>query len=142
MLSPRHAYVAVVSLAVVLGSVFLPAHASAQSTSLFKVKKIYVEPMENHLDQYLSSEISRQFHGSLELVTDPGAADAILKGVNLGAQSTTKATVNLVDPSGKVVLWSGTGADRENKFLDLKHGGLQTVAAHLIKDLKKAMQPK
>jgi chemotaxis protein CheY-P-specific phosphatase CheC len=116
---------------------------SAQATiALVNVKKVYIEPMENHLDQYLSSEISRQFRGSLEIVTDASGADAILKGVNLGAQNTTKATVNLVDPSGKVVLWSGTAGDREGKFVDLKHGGLQTVAAHLIKNLKKSMQPK
>jgi hypothetical protein len=117
--------------------------ASAQTaTTLFTVKKIYVEPMENHLDQYLTSEISKQFHGSLEIVTEASKADAILKGVNLGAQNTTKATVNLVDPSGKVVLWSGTEGDRENKFLDVKHGGLQTIASHLVHSLKKAMQPK
>jgi hypothetical protein len=117
--------------------------AAAQSTiALANVKKIYIEPMENHLDQYLSSEISRQFKGSLEIITSANGADAIMKGVNLGAQNTTKATVNLVDPSGKVVLWSGTGGDREGKFGDLKHGGLQTVAAHLVKNLKKSMQPK
>lgn len=123
----------------VLAATILPAQTPA---SLFNVKKVYIEPMENHLDQYLNSEISRQFHGSLELLTSPAGADAILKGVNLGAQNTTKATVNLVDPSGKIVLWSGTAGDREGKFGDLKHGGLQTVAAHLIKNLKKSMQPK
>jgi hypothetical protein len=112
----------------------------AQAPSLANIRKVYVEPMENHLDQYITSEISRQFHGSLQIVTSAGEADAILKGVNLGAQSTNKATVNLVDPSGKVVLWSGTGGDRENKFLDVKHGGLQTVAAHLVHSLRKAMQ--
>jgi hypothetical protein len=119
-----------------------PAAPAQHVIALVNIKKIYVEPMENHLDQYLTSEISRQFHGSLELVTDVGQADAIMKGVNLGAQNTTKSTVELVDPSGKIVLWSGTGADRENKFLDLKHGGLQTVAAHLVKELRKAMQSK
>lgn len=124
-------------------SILAASHLSAQATvALVNVKKVYVEPMENHLDQYLSSEISRQFHGSLSIVTEAAGADAILKGVNLGAQNTTKATVNLVDPSGKVVLWSGTAGDREGKFGDLKHGGLQTIAAHLIKTLKKAMQPK
>ena len=117
-----------------------PAAPAQGVIALVNVKKIYVEPIENHLDQYLTSEISRQFHGSLELVTDKAQADAIMKGVNLGAQNTTKSTVDLVDPSGKIVLWSGTAADRENKFLDLKHGGLQTVAGHLIKDLRKAMQ--
>jgi hypothetical protein len=98
--------------------------------------------MDNHLDQYLTSEISRQFHGTLELVTSPATADAILKGVNLGAQTTNQATVNLVDPSGKVVLWSGTAGDRDKKFLDIKHGGLEAVASHMIHSLHKAMQAK
>ena len=72
-----------------------------QAPSLANVRKVYVEPMENHLDQYLTSEISRQFHGSLQIVTSAAEADAVLKGVNLGAQSTNKATVNLVDPNGQ-----------------------------------------
>lgn len=130
-----------------LGSLFLVvasvATVSAQSNpALFNVKKVYVEKMENNLDQYITSEISRQFRGSLEVVLDPSKADGIIKGINVGAQATTKATVQLVDPAGKVVLWSGTGGDREKLFLDLKHGGEQKVAAHLVKELKHAMQPK
>jgi hypothetical protein len=117
--------------------------AFAQSNpALFNVKKVYVEKMENNLDQYITSEISRQFHGSLAVVLDPSQADGIIKGINIGAQNTTKATVELVDLSGKVVLWSSTGNDRNKLFLDLKHSGNQKVAAHLVKDLKKAMQPK
>jgi hypothetical protein len=135
----RNAIRILVMLATVAAASVLPAQAP---TALFNVRKVYIEPMENHLDQYLNSEISRQFHGSLEILTSATGADAILKGVNLGAQNTTKATVNLVDPAGKVVLWSGTAGDREGKFGDLKHGGLQTIAAHLVKNLKKAMQPK
>jgi hypothetical protein len=114
----------------------------AQAPTLSNIRKIYVEPMENHLDQYLTSEISHQFHGSLQIVTSASEAEAVLKGVNLGAQTTDKATINLTDPAGKVVLWSGTAGDRENKFLDVKHGGLQTIAAHLIHSLRKAMQSK
>lgn len=124
--------------AVLFASIF----TLAQAPSLSNIRKIYVEPMDNHLDQYLTSEISKQFHGTLEIVTSASAAEAILKGVNLGAQTTNQATVNLVDPSGKVVLWSGTAGDRNQKFLDLKHGGLQSVAAHLIHSLHKAMQAK
>lgn len=110
--------------------------------ALFNVKKVYVEKMDNNLDQYITSEISKQFHGSLEVVLDRSKADGIIKGINVGAQNTTKATIQLVDPNGKVVLWSGTGGDREKVFLDLKHGGEQKVAAHLVKELKHAMQPK
>ena len=121
----------------------IPMLATAQSNpALFNVKKVYVEKMENNLDQYITSEISRQFHGSLAVVLDPSQADGIIKGINIGAQNTTKATVELVDPTGKVVLWSSTGSDRNKLFLDLKHSGNQKIAAHLVKDLKKSMQPK
>lgn len=131
-----------ISVAAVVLALFSGILCFAQPISLANVRKVYVEPMENHLDQYLTSEISRQFHGTLEIVTSAAQADAILKGVNVGAQTTNQVTVNLVDPSGKVVLWSGTASDRENKFLDVKHGGLQTVAGHLIHSLRKAMQSK
>ena len=127
---------------IALALIVFSSIAMAQAPALANVRKVYVEPMENHLDQYLTSEISKQFHGSLQIVTSAGEADAILKGVNVGAQSTNKATVNLTDPSGKVVLWSGTGGDRENKFLDAKHGGLEAIAGHLIHSLHKAMQSK
>ena len=119
----------------------LPGWAQA-NPALFNVRKVYVEKVENNLDQYITSEISRQFHGSLEVVLDPAKADGIIKGINVGAQNTTKATIQLVDPSGKLVLWSGTGGDRDKLFLDLKHGGQQKVAAHLVKEMHKAMQPK
>jgi hypothetical protein len=112
----------------------------AQAPTLANIRKVYVAPMENHLDQYLTSEISRQFHGSLQIVTTAAEADAVLQGVNLGAQTTNQATVNLLDPSGKVVLWSGTAGDREGKFLDVKRGGLESIAQHLIRSLRKAMQ--
>ena len=112
------------------------------SASLANIKKIYVEQMPNNLNQYLTSEISKQFHGNLTVVLEPSSADAIMKGVNIGAQNTTSATVQLVDPNGKTVLWSGTAGDRNGKFLDLKHGGEEKIAAHLVSQLRKAMQPK
>lgn len=126
---------------VLLGASALPGMAQT-NPALFNVRKVYVAKMENNLDQYITSEISRQFHGSLEVVLDPAKADGIIKGINVGAQNTTKATIQLLDPTGKVVLWSGTGGDRDKLFLDLKHGGEQKVAAHLVKEMHKAMQPK
>jgi hypothetical protein len=130
-------------LAFVALSLIVATLAVAQANpALFNVKKVYVEKMENNLDQYITSEISKQFHGSLAVVLDPKQADGIIKGINVGAQNTTKATVQLVDPTGKTVLWSSTGSDRDKMFLDLKHGGEEKIAAHLVKDLKKAMQPK
>ncbi len=121
----------------------LATAAFAQTaTTLANIRKIYVEPMPNNLNQYLTSEISKQFHGSMTIVTKEADADAIMKGINLGAQNTTLGTVQLVDKSGNTILWSGTASDRDKKFLSVKHGGEQKMAANLIGELKKAMQPK
>jgi hypothetical protein len=121
----------------------LATAAFAQTaTTLANIRQIYVEPMPNNLNQYLTSEISKQFHGSMTIVTKEADADAIMKGINLGAQNTTLGTVQLVDKSGNTILWSGTASDRDKKFLSVKHGGEQKMAANLIGELEKAMQPK
>lgn len=117
-----------------LGSTMLLAE---NSPTLANVKKVYVEKMKNNLDQYITAEISRQFHGSLTVVLAREEADAIMKGINIDVR-TSEATVQLVDPAGKLVLWSGTGNDR-NKLI-MTHEGEQGVASHLVKDLRKSMQ--
>jgi hypothetical protein len=111
------------------------------SSSLLSVRKIYVEKMDNNLDSYLTSEISKKFHGNMTIVLDRSQADAVLRQVPLGAQNTAKGTVELVDPAGKEVLWSGTAGDRNMMFLDMKHGGEQQIAEKLVSQMKKAMQP-
>ena len=107
---------------------------------LSNVRKIYIEKMPDNLDQYLASSISRKFHGAVTVVLQRNEADAIMKGVNIGAQTTTQATVQLVDKGEHQVLWSGTAGDRSWTTLEVKHGGQEKVAEHLIGDLKKAMQ--
>jgi|SRR5690242_6397981 len=129
-------------VAIVLTVVVSHLGFAQANPALFNVKKVYVEKMENNLDQYITSEISKQFRGSLQVVLEENKADAILKGVNIGAQNTTKATIQMVDPTGKVILWSGTASDRDKNFANLKHGGQEQIAENLIKGLKKAMQPK
>ena len=121
-------------------SLALGALAQGGTPRLADVRKIYVEKMENGLDQYLTSEISKKFKGNLTVVTEKDKADAILRGVNMGAQNTGEGTVQLVDPSGKVILWSGTASDRDMKFLNIRHGGQAQMADNLISQLKKAMQ--
>jgi hypothetical protein len=128
-----------------LAAIFLLSLASfavAQSKpSLLNVRKIYIDKMDDNLDHYLTSEISKKFHGNMTVVLDRSAADAVLRQVGLGAQNTAKGTIELVDPAGKEVLWSGTAGDREAKFLAMKHGGEQQIAEKLIAQMKKAMQP-
>jgi hypothetical protein len=121
---------------------FFASFAVAHSKpSLLSVRKIYVEKMDNNLDSYLISEISNEFHGNMTVVLDGGQADAILRQVPLGAQNTATRTVELVDPAGKELLWSGTSGDREAKFLAMKHGGEQPIAERPVAQMKKGMQP-
>jgi len=71
-------------------------------------------------------------------VPDRAQADAILASPDNSAQKTQSAIVDLTDVSGQVVSWSGAAGDRSAKWLELKHGGEQKVADHLIDQLKKA----
>ena len=116
--------------------------AQTAMTNLADIRKIYIEPMPNNLNQYLTSEISKQFHGSLTVVLQQSDADAIMKGVNAAAQDTTIGTVQIVDLNGKTILWSGTAKDGDKVLLNLNHRGEDKVAANLISQLKKAMQGK
>lgn len=111
-----------------------------QPIRLADVRKIYIEKMSNGLDEYLRAAISKKFHQRLTIVLEESQADAIMKSPNQAAQQTEKATVDLMDPHNKVVLWSGSAGDRSAAWLKLKHGGEQKVADHLIEDLKKAME--
>jgi len=120
-------------------SVSVAAGALAQpANSLSTVKRVYVEKMDNNLDQYLISAISKKFHGALTVVLDKGNADAILRTSENNNQGTTKGTVELVDPTGRMILWSGTAGDR-NKLIR-KHEGDERIADALMDQLKKAME--
>ena len=116
------------------------AQTTAAPVLVSNVRKIYIETMADNLDQYLGSAISTRFKGAVTVVLDRKDADAILRGVNIGAQTTTQATVQLVDPSEKQIIWSGTAGDRKKVMLGLSHGGQQKLADSLIAQLHKAMQ--
>ncbi|MGA8937556.1 MAG: hypothetical protein WB439_00170 [Acidobacteriaceae bacterium] len=121
---------------------FSGVYAVAQSAILLSnVRKVYIEKMDNGLDQYLASAISAKFHGTLTVVLNRDAADAILRGEGMTAQQTQNGTVQLVDKNGSTVLWSGSAGDKSLMTLGLKHNGEKQVADHLISELKKAMQP-
>lgn len=118
------------------------AFAQTEITNLADIQKIYIEPMPNNLNQYLTSEISKQFHGKLTVVLQKSDAEAIMKGVSASAQDTSVGTVQIVDLAGKAVLWSGTARDGDKVLFNLNHRGEEKVAANLIGQLKKAMQGK
>ena len=133
--------------------VLLTSAAFSQSPDLRSVKKVFIEKMDNNLDQYLRAEVSKQFKGKVVVVLDAKDADAILAGVSeeqkgtgakitgryLGLHDVATGTVSLLDKEGKTILWSNEAGDR-NLFLGpMARGGQRKVADRLVGKLKKAM---
>ena len=117
------------------------------------VKRVFIEKMDNNLDQYLRAEFSKQFKGAVTVVLDKDSADAILTGISneekgtgakitgryLGLHDVASGTVSLLDKEGKVILWSDEAGDRSLVFGVMKRGGERKVADRLVSKLKKAM---
>src|SRR3954453_4106838 len=127
----------------------------AQTTpSLGSVHKIFIDKMENNLDQYLRAEFMKQMKGRITVVLDKNDADAILTGVTeekkgtgaqitgryLGLHDNATGTVSLLDKEGKVILWSDEAGDRSLVFGIMKRGGERKVADRLVSKLKKAIE--
>lgn len=136
--------------------VILGASAMAQedAVTLRSVRRIYVDKMDNDLDQYIRAEIEKQFKGSIQVVLKPELADAMMAGVSehqsgaraavtgrwLGLHDTATGSVSLLDKTGTVVLWSGEAGDRSILWGAMKRGGPRKVANRLVNNLKKAIQ--
>ena len=127
--------------------------AFSQKPELRSVQKVFIEKMENNLDQYLRAEFSKQFKGKVVVVLEAKDADAILAGVGeelkgtgakitgryLGLHDVATGTVSLLDKEGKVILWSDEAGDRSLMFGAMRRGGQRKVAERLVGKLKKAM---
>lgn len=124
-----------------------------ETPTLNSVRKVFIEKMDNNLDQYLRAEFTKQFNGKVVVVLDVKEADAILAGVGeeqkgtgakitgryLGLHDVATGTVSLLDKQGKIVLWSGEAGDRNMWVGPMARGGQRKVADRLISKLKKAM---
>lgn len=124
-----------------------------QTPTLNSVHKVFIEKMDNNLDQYLRAEFTKQFKGKVVVVLDVKEADAILAGVGeeqkgtgakitgryLGLHDVATGTVSLLDREGKIVLWSGEAGDRNMWVGAMARGGQRKVADRLVSKLKKAM---
>src|SRR5688500_8680379 len=80
----RHRTLAAFSscILVLAGALAPPALAQDEAPSLRSVRRIYVDKMDNDLDQYIRAEIQKKFRGDIVVVLKPDAADAILAGVS------------------------------------------------------------
>jgi hypothetical protein len=123
------------------------------ASDLRSVRKIYVDKLDNDLDQYLRAEFFKQMKGRVSVVLEEKDADAILTGVSevekgtgakitgryLGLHDLATGTLSLVDKGRKVILWSDEAGDRSLIFGSVRRGGERKVAERLIGKLKKAM---
>ena len=147
---------AVISCVLALaGALTPPAFAQdGAAPSLRSIRRIYVDKMDNDLDQYIRAEIQKKFRGDIVVVLKPEAADAILAGVSehqsgtraavtgrwMGLHDTDTGSVSLLDKTGTTVLWSSEAGDRSLFWGSMKRGGPRKVADRLISNLKKAIE--
>jgi hypothetical protein len=155
----RHLKTGVLVLSIVTATAVTasPAFADEQqggTGSLRSIRKIYIDKMDNDLDQYLRAEIQKQFKNEITVVLKAEDADAIMAGVSehqngtraavtgrwLGLHDTASGSVSLLDKGGSTVLWSGEAGDRSVMFGAMKRGGPRKVADRLIHNLRKAME--
>jgi hypothetical protein len=123
-------------------------------SSLAQVRRIYVEKLPNDFDQYLRAEFFKQMSKRVTVVVDKAEADAIMTGVDehdrriastitgryLGLHDNTTASISVLDPSEKVVLWSNEAGDRSLMFPIMHRNGERKVASRIVTKLKKAMK--
>lgn len=134
-----------------LAAVSQPVFAQ-QSPNIHQVHKIFIEPMQNGLDQYIRAEMLKKMP-SISVVLDKADADAVLTGLNnkegqatqivgryLGVVDTDTAVATLTDRQGKTILWSDQAGDRNLFFSVMHSGGQRKVASRLVDKLKKAMR--
>jgi len=138
---------------VVLLVVSAAAAFAQPDEALRSIHKIFIDKMDNNLDQYIRAEFTKQLHGKVTVVLDAADSDAILTGVSeqekgtgakitgryLGLHDVATGTVSLLDKTGKTLLWSEEAGDRSLVFGALKWGGERKVADRLVSKLKKAM---
>ena len=122
-------------------------------TSLKDVHKLFIEKMENNLDEYLRAEFSKQIPRRFVIVLHQEEADAFMVGSSeqkkgtgaavtgryLGLHDTATGTVSIVDKAG-TVLWASEAGDRSLLLGPIKRGGPRKVADRLVHNLKKALE--
>src|SRR5262245_35600966 len=130
-----------------------PATVSAPSTGLASVRTIYVIPMKDRLEHFLTNELVRWGH--FEVTINPRQADALLSDTTevdlkqlmlpdakirkTGAR--TRGTAFLIDMKTERVLWSTAKKPSDSFFLGGVKSGRE-LAEEIVAQLKKDLQPR
>ncbi|MDX2268276.1 MAG: hypothetical protein NW208_09225 [Bryobacter sp.] len=137
----------------VLAMLFLALALEAGDPKLKQIRKIFVDPMQDGLDQYVRAECVKQ-KTKFAIVLDESEADAILTGISesdkrigtqitgryLGLNDTASASLSLVSKDRKTLLWAGEAGDRSILFGALTRGGVRKVAKRIVDKLNDAIK--
>jgi hypothetical protein len=135
-------------------AVLLAPLSFAQEPDLRSVHKIYIDKLDNNLDQYLRAEFFKQMKGKVTIVLEEKDADAILTGISdeekgtgakitgryLGLHDIATGSLSMISKDRKQILWSDEAGDRSLFFSIAHRGGERKVAERLVEKLKKAME--
>ena len=130
-----------------------PQAQMSRPVTLRTVHKIFVDPMAHDLDKYIREEIIKQMKERVVVVVNKSDADAILTGIDeeetgagkkltgryLGLHNVATGTLSLLDPEGKILIWSDDAGDQAVMFTALKKGGQRKVANRLVGKFRKAL---
>lgn len=125
----------------------------AQEGDLRSVHKIFIDKLDNNLDQYLRAEFFKQMKGKVSIVLEEKDADGILTGISdeekgtgakitgryLGLHDIATGSLSMLSKDRKQILWSDEAGDRSLLFSVAHRGGERKVAERLVEKLKKAM---
>lgn len=135
-----------------IGDVSAPSKEAAVP-DLRAIHKIFIDKLDNNLDQYLRAEFFKQMKGRVSIVLEEKDADGIITGISdeekgtgakitgryLGLHDLATGSLSLLDKSRKQILWSDEAGDRSLLFSVAHRGGERKVAERLVGKLKKAM---
>ncbi len=115
-------------------------------------EKIFVAPMENGLDQFVSAEILKQ-KLPVTLTIDEEQAAYVLTGKSVdkgsnskwydvvfgtaGTRDSVQGSISLIRKSDKSIVWANAQGDRSVWWGILKRGGERKVAIRLVHRMKK-----
>jgi hypothetical protein len=119
-------------------------------TRLTEVRKLYIVPMDGEIDDLLREELRSQLQGKAEITNSAGSSDAQLKievtdekgnrvvggfGRIFGFKSKRKATVQIVEPQRRRVLWSAEAGDGK-AVLGAFSDGAKRLASRIARQLR------
>lgn len=146
---------------VLMVAVSLPAQQDNSNTAparsvitLANIHTIYVAPMPNGFDQYLSAELLKRLPKGVTLVENKSRADAMIEGIDQNSSHGISRTVNQVfgvggGSSGAVRLLSRNGqilwaTEKSDHTIPLygswREHGMPKVASRIAKNLANALR--